>query len=285
MTASWRRRAGHSVGVRILQLSDTHVSGEDGGDDPALAALDRLLADLADVEDIDVVLVTGDVADDAAGMPVVRDRVGAFAAARGIPQVYLPGNGDDPEGFRHHLGSGHLDPSGADTTPSAGPRGAAVAVHDGVRLVTLDSTVPGQMHGHLGDEALTWLREVLTTPAPAGTVLAMHHPPLPVPDSAFLTSVALREQDALAEAIAGTDVRAVLTGHFHLQAGGLCGDVPVWVSPAVESRVDLTAPRGTLRFLEDPGASVITLPADRPVSFHSVHARGAARELRAVELG
>ncbi|GAB2986342.1 metallophosphoesterase family protein [Actinotalea caeni] len=271
--------------MRILQLTDTHVGGQGGGGDPALAALDRLLSDLADVEDLDLVLVTGDVADDPAGFPLVRERVGDFAAARGLPQVYLPGNGDDPGAFRDHLGSGHLDPSGADTAPRTGPRGAAVAWHDGVRLVTLDSTVPGQMHGLLGDATLAWLRELLSTPAPAGTVLAMHHPPLAVPDSAFLTDVALRDASALADAIEGTDVRAVLTGHFHLQAAGQCGGVPVWVSPAVESRVDLAAPRGTLRFLEDPGASVVTLPAVGPPTFHTLHARGDSRELRSAVVG
>ena len=57
------------------------------------------------------------------------------------------------------------------------------AVYDvgGLRIVALDTSVPRYHHGELSDEQLDWLADVLTTPAEHGTVLALHHPPIPVP--------------------------------------------------------------------------------------------------------
>ena len=85
--------------TRILHLSDTHVSahGPDMDGVDAIASLERLLHDARHVPDVDLVVVSGDIADDgsAAGCEAVRDRVGAFAAARGIPHVYSTGNHDD----------------------------------------------------------------------------------------------------------------------------------------------------------------------------------------------
>ena len=51
----------------------------------------------------------------------------------------------------------------------------------GLRIVALDTSVPGYHHGELSDEQLAWLADVLATPAPHGTLLALHHPPIPVP--------------------------------------------------------------------------------------------------------
>ena len=75
--------------LRILHLSDTHIGAngfdEDGVD--AVAALRCLLDTLAHVPDLDLVLVTGDIADDGSeqGCVLARDAIGRFAADRGIP--------------------------------------------------------------------------------------------------------------------------------------------------------------------------------------------------------
>ena len=66
------------------------------------------------------------------------------------------------------------------------PEGSAATqdrVHDvaGLRIVSLDTSVPGYHHGELTDDQLAWLADVLATPAPHGTLLALHHPPIPIP--------------------------------------------------------------------------------------------------------
>jgi 3',5'-cyclic AMP phosphodiesterase CpdA len=260
--------------IRILHLSDTHVpaggSALDGSD--PLAALDRLLTDVRHIEALDLVLVTGDIADDgsADGCIAVRRRVARFAAARGAAQVYLPGNHDTREGFAEAFGSGHLSASGRDLSSASfdGPESAAVSHHRGVRVVTLDSVVPGEVHGELGAAQLDWLRGVLSRPAPQGTIIALHHPPIPFVESPYLSGVGLRNPRALEEAIAGTDVRGVLCGHFHLPAGGFLGSVPVWVSAGVATRIDATAPRDTVRFATESGATVVGLTHGGGPYFH-----------------
>jgi 3',5'-cyclic AMP phosphodiesterase CpdA len=269
--------------IRILHLSDTHVSGTATSEErqPSLA-LDRLLASLEHIEELDLVLVSGDIADDgsAEGSIMVRDRIARFASLRGIPHIYLPGNHDTRAGFRSAFGSGHLSESGQDLASSSfdGEECAAVSHHNGLRVVTLDSVVPGETYGWLGEDQVAWLRRVLDSPAPQGTIVALHHPPIPVADSPFLSGVNLRDPGALAAAIEGSDVRGVLCGHFHLQAMGFLGTVPVWVCPGAESRVDVTAPRDTVRFVADSGASIISLPSGAGAAFHVVQVSDASVE-------
>ena len=63
---------------------------------------------------------------------------------------------------------------------------------DGLRIVSLDTSVPGYHHGEISDAQYEWLASVLAKPAPHGTLLAMHHPPIPVP---MLPAAAIIELD------------------------------------------------------------------------------------------
>lgn len=265
---------------RILHLSDTHLtaSGLDQDGVDALGALDQLLDDCRHLVDLDLVVVTGDIADDGSveGCDLVRGRVGRFAAALGIPHLYTTGNHDRRAEFAAALGTGHLGPDGVDIgTPLDGldDERAAVSTHGDLRLVTLDSLVPGSGHGFVSRTQLDALRELLREEAPAGTVLALHHPPLRTPTAPWMREAGLHNGDDLAEVIAGTDVVAVLCGHFHLQLAGQLRGVPVWVTPGVVSRIDLTAPSHVIRAVQGAGATIVDLGGPFSPSFHVLHAR------------
>lgn len=275
--------------VGIAHLSDTHVPAATSDEHvSALGRLDAVLESLAGVEGLDVLIVSGDISDDGsrAGAEAVRDRIESVAIARGLGQVFAIGNTDSREAFRAVFASGHRDARGADaaTAQLDADKGGAVSEHDGLRVITLDSTVAGELHGELSDDQLSWLSNVLASSSPRGTVLVMHHPPTTVEVTPWLSSVALRSSDALADVIESSDVRAVLTGHFHAPALGFLGRTPVWVSPAVESRLDVAAPSGILRFFDDAAASVIRLPHDGPPSFVTVQVGDAGRVVRDVAL-
>jgi 3',5'-cyclic AMP phosphodiesterase CpdA len=263
------------VVVRILHLSDTHTtaSGLDEDGVASTAALERLLHDCRHLPDLDLVVVSGDVADDGsvAGCEATRDRVGAYAAERGIPVVYCTGNHDDRAAFTKALGSGHLAADGTDVGRLALPAGeerAAVSTVDGLRVITLDSLVPGETPGRVGEAQLDWLGDELATPARRGSIVVLHHPPVHPSTHPVLAEFGLRNPDELAEAITGTDVRAVLCGHYHFQLMGLLAGVPVWVTPGVVTRIDLTSPG--LRAVTGAGASVLDLDAP---TYHVLHAR------------
>lgn len=266
--------------TRILHLSDTHVSetGIDMDGVDAIAALERMLADVGHVPDLDLVLVSGDIADDGsvAGCAAVRDRIGAFAATRGIPHVYTTGNHDDRAAFRNALGSGHLGPDGTDRGQLLDERAdicAATSSVDGLRIITLDSLVPGHTHGVLGNDQLARLMELLATPGERGTVLALHHPPLRLPAVPYVERVVLQNIADLADVVRGTDVRAVLTGHLHFQVSGFLGDVPVWVTPGVVTRIDTTAPPHLVRGVLGAGATIVDLREATAPTFQVLLAR------------
>ena len=251
--------------MRILHLSDTHLTREPGPNADGIdtrRTLERLLNDCSGVAGLDAVLVTGDVADDGAPAAYADARalVGEFAEARGIPVLWTTGNHDDRKAFADELGFPEADFL------------AAVTEVKGHRVITLDTLVPGKAYGWLGEAQLAWLRSVLATPAPAGTVLAFHHPPIAL-DVDVQQKLNLLDAADLAAAVQGTDVRLILTGHFHLQLFGLLDNVPVWVTPGVVNRIDLTGPPGAERAVRGASATLVDLSSPGSPLLHVLHAR------------
>ncbi|WP_311736806.1 metallophosphoesterase [Streptomyces sp. TLI_185] len=211
--------------MRILHLSDTHLDraggpDEDGAD--GTEALRLLLDELQYLDDLDALVVTGDVADDGSREAYTRagELLSDYAGRRGVEVFYTTGNHDDRTTFREVLGSGHRQPD-ATYEGAAGER-AAVSTVGGWRLITLDTLVPGKGYGRLDAGQLDWLRELLAVPAPSGTVLAFHHPPVAL-DVDVQRALGLQNPAELAETIRGSDVQLILCGHFHLQISGASG--------------------------------------------------------------
>ncbi|MER6375538.1 metallophosphoesterase [Streptomyces mirabilis] len=261
--------------MRILHLSDTHLDeagapDADGAD--GTAALRLLLDELQHLDDLNAVVITGDVADDGSREAYTRagELVSAYAGRRGAEVFYTTGNHDDRSTFREVLGSGHRQPEAA-YEGAAGERAAASTV-GGWRLITLDTLVPGKGYGRLDSGQLEWLRELLADPAPSGTVLAFHHPPVAL-DVEVQQVLGLENPAELAGAIRGTDVQLILCGHFHLQILARLEQATVWVTPGVVSRIDLTARPGTERAVHGPSASVVRLGSGYGPLIHTLHAR------------
>ncbi|MFF4784995.1 MULTISPECIES: metallophosphoesterase family protein [Streptomyces] len=262
--------------MRILQLSDTHVERTDAPNRNGVNATESLrlmLAELRHLRDVDAVVVTGDIADagEVEAYTAVRELVGEFARPRNAPVFYTTGNHDEREAFGKVLGSGHAEPECVLETAAA--ERAAVSTVGGHRFVTLDSLVPGKVYGRISPAQLDWLRQVLSTPAEHGTVLAFHHPPISLALSVTQQVFGLLDPGELAAAIRGSDVRVILTGHYHLQLFGMLESLPVWVTPGVVNRIDLTTPYGTERAVRGASASLVELGGPASPMFHTFHAR------------
>mgnify|MGYP000459640346 CR=1 FL=1 len=226
----------------LLHISDTHLLAGGGSlydRVPSEVHLRRLFAEFeASGARPDAIVFTGDLAD--RGEPDAYRRLRAIvepvADDLGARVVWVMGNHDERGAFRREL----LDEPASDAPVDA------VVDLDGLRVVSLDSTVPGRHHGEVSPEQLEWLRGVLATPAPHGTILAMHHPPMPsVLDLAV--SVELRDQSALAASLVGTDVRAILAGHLHYSSTASVAGIPVSVASATCYTQDLNVPVGGTR--------------------------------------
>lgn len=242
----------------IVHLSDTHLLAGNaplGGRYDTEANLARTLERLENLAADgtvrpDALVFTGDLTDLGETDAYLRLRrlVEPVADRLGAPVVWVAGNHDErPEMRRDLLGLS------ADEQPVTG-----VWDLDGLRLVALDSSVPGWHHGEIDEAQRVWLREVLATPAPLGTILALHHPPLPSHVPLF-DILELRDQDALADVIAGSDVRAILAGHLHYSMSGTFAGVPVSVASASCYTMDVARPPQRVNGM------------DAGQSFHLVH--------------
>ena len=231
----------------IVHLSDTHLVAGDGplyGVVDSDAHLQRLFDELeASGARPEALVFTGDLADkgDPEAYAKLRAIVEPAANRLGAKVIWVMGNHDDRGNFREGLlGQRMLNREVASNPIDR--------VHDvnGLRIIALDSTVPGKHHGLVTDAQLDWLAEELASPAPHGTIIAMHHPPVPsVQDLAIL--VELRAQDALAEVIRGSDVRSIIAGHLHYSTTSTFAGVPVSVASATCYTQDLNVPVGGTR--------------------------------------
>jgi Icc protein len=267
--------------MRILHLSDTHLDRTDSPNADGVNAhqsLRQMLGDLEAVRDIDVVVISGDIAGDRSkeAYHAARELIGEFARSRNVPMIYSTGNEDERRAFGEVLGSGHLDATGHDRADgvisSSGDEIAAVSHAGGFRFVTLDSLVPGKGYGLISQTQLDWLREVLSEASPKGTVLAFHHPPIAL-DVEVQHALGLQNPSDLAEAIRDTDVQLILCGHFHLQLFGYLESAAVWVTPGVVTRIDLTAAVGTERAVRGASATIVHLGTPHSPVLYILHAR------------
>lgn len=223
----------------LLHISDTHLIGGDRRLYGAVDADDRLGELLEQLNQSglrpDAIVFTGDLADkgEPAAYRKLRGLVEPFAAQLGAELVWVMGNHDDRAELRKFL---------LDEAPSMAPLDR-VCMIDGLRIIVLDTSVPGHHHGEIRASQLGWLAEELATPAPDGTILALHHPPIPsVLDMAV--TVELRDQAALGRVLRGTDVRAILAGHLHYSTNATFVGIPVSVASATCYTQDLTVAAG-----------------------------------------
>lgn len=224
----------------IAHLSDTHFLG---GTRPLYGAVDtdaHLRQALEQLErsgaSPEAIVITGDLADLAEPDAYERLKSIIEPAARriGAELIWVMGNHDE----RPPFAAAFLGGATTDTLDRVYQVG-------GLRIIALDSTVPGYHHGELTDAQLDWLRDELATPADEGTILALHHPPLPSPIEIF-SILELQQQHRLAEVLRGSDVRAILAGHLHYSTTGMFAGIPVSVASATCYTIDNSGGLGSL---------------------------------------
>lgn len=228
----------------IIQLSDIHLTE---GDElrSGFRPLVNLQAALAAVEELDrspdALLFTGDLTDagDPSGYRELRALAEQSAQRLGAEVIYVPGNHDARAPFRDVL---------LDEPPNDDPIDACYWI-GGLRIAALDSTIPGIDQGELRPDQLERLGSTLSEPAPEGTILVLHHPPISSPIEQ-MAGLALRQPEQLEAALEGSDVFAILCGHNHHATSGRLGPYPVHVAPATAYRADA---RIEGRFVPVPG--------------------------------
>jgi len=250
----------------LVHLSDTHflgngqkLFGQVDSDTPLRIFMERLVASELPIE---ALVFTGDLADraEADAYLRLRDLIEPWATKLQAELVWVMGNHDERELFTEIL---------LREEPTMDTRDRVVWLGD-LRLIVLDSSVPGYHHGELSSAQLTWLGEELATPASGGTLLALHHPPIPTPIE-LMGLIELDNQEALKNTIEGSDVRGIIAGHLHYSTFSTFGGVPVSVSAAACYTIDLVADASKMLAAKGNGlqASLVHVYPDQVV-FSSV---------------
>lgn len=239
----------------IAQFSDCHIAAPGArsirGVTDASESLARCVRHINGLDPRpDAVVGTGDLVHD--GTPAAYAELRALLAPLTMPVYLLPGNHDDRDNLRTAF-------PGHDYLPREGF--LHYTVEDlPLRLVCLDTVIPGEVGGEICAERRAWLAERLAEAPDRPTVIFMHHPPF---------AIGIRGMDAMGCAGAAelgelvsrhSQVERVLAGHVHRPAqirwhGTLAATAP---STAAQLRLDLRPDAGPT-FLPEPAACLLHL--------------------------
>ena len=180
---------------------------------------------------VDAVMITGDLA--ANGLDgEYRELAAMLRRTIDVPVYVIPGNHDRRAGLK--AGLSHLpgiadDPDFVQFSIDKWP----------VRLVMLDTLVPGAAHGELCAKRLAWLDATLAAVPNKPTIVAMHHPPF-LCGIRHMDGIILRDPDAFVSVIAKhRQVQRILCGHHHRPITAPVAHTIASIGPSVAHQVEL----------------------------------------------
>lgn len=233
----------------LCQISDPHIV-RDGTlaygriDTPRM--LERCVRKILNLPRLpDAVIATGDLTDDATAEEygLLRELLAPLT----MPLYLVVGNHDE---------RGALQTAFPDHPHLAGEGGfVQYTVEDfPVRLVVLDTVVPGAPGGALCAQRLQWLdRKLAESDRP--TVIAQHHPPFET-GMTIMDGMTLADRDAEAAVVSRyAHVERIISGHYHrnVQARFAGTIASVCPSTAHQLLLDLV-PHADIRFTLEPSA-------------------------------
>lgn len=195
----------------------------------------------------DVVLITGDLTE--CGLAAEYANLAAMIRQTlDLPVYVVPGNHDRRENLRAgltHLPGVTEDPEYVQYAVDGGP----------VRLVMLDTLVPGYGHGELRPAQLEWLDRTLAAAPQTPTLIGMHHPPF-LCGIAHMDKIALRDIPAFAAVVARhRQVERIVCGHHHRPIVARVAHAIASIAPSVAHQVELALdPAAPSAFVLEPPA-------------------------------
>ena len=225
--------------ITFLQLSDLHLAPPG----QLLAGIDpiwQMRSVLARINQLDVtpafIVISGDLTDNgsAESYEVVNEVLQELGA--GTTSILLAlGNHDDRATFRQIV-------LRAERSDDQSPYHHSQVI-DGLRVIVLDSTIPGDVGGALGATQLSWLQAQLDEPAPRGNLIVLHHPCRLAGPAYHYPAFIVQEAAALEAIVARHRERVVgvLAGHSHQANSAPFGGTLHVTAPAVLCQLDFFA--------------------------------------------
>ncbi|WP_339866975.1 3',5'-cyclic-AMP phosphodiesterase [Pseudohongiella nitratireducens] len=190
----------------VVQMTDPHLFGTPGrtllGMD-TVNSFQQVLSHLP-ADKIDHIVLTGDLAQDASAP--AYEKLIAMLDPLGLPFTWLPGNHDNAR-LMTEIAKAH-----------GGGIGDRVVVIGRWRLIMLDTSIPGKVHGELSDRELACLKAELEQAEKQDQfcLVCLHHNPLPG-TSEWMLEIGLKNAAAFQQVLQPFRHRiaAVLFGHIH----------------------------------------------------------------------
>lgn len=218
----------------IAHLSDLHIKA---GGRLSYKKVDTLGALRAAVNKLnrlapkpDVVVISGDLVD--FGRDDEYHTLRQALSALSIPFYVIPGNHDNRQALRRAFFDARYLESQSEFIQWA--------INDyPVRLIGLDSTLPGQSKGELCEQRLRWLDQQLALYPDKPTMVILHHPP-------FISGISHMDKQPLANPLAlaaviqrHPQVERVLCGHLHRSMQARFAGTLACSAPGLSHQVDL----------------------------------------------
>jgi 3',5'-cyclic AMP phosphodiesterase CpdA len=237
----------------IAQITDMHVRPRGRIAYGRVDTNAMLEAAVATIEGLprrpDLVIASGDLAD--CGLTAEYEELGDLLEPLSMPVYLIPGNHDrraqlfdefasdgyfnNGDGFLHYVVDGHA-----------------------LRLIGLDTVVPGHEHGEMCARRLAWLEARLREQPRQPTMIFMHHPPF-ITGLTSMDRINCRDGQALAELLRRFDnIERVVCGHHHRP-------ITVRFAGTIGSVAPSTAHQVTLDLVADNNPSTFTM---EPPGFH-----------------
>lgn len=233
----------------IAQLTDTHIKTAGrlayGRVDTSAMLADAVEALRRLDPQPDLLVITGDLVDLGSAEEYACLR--AILAPLSQPLLVVPGNHDEREALRSAFADGGY-------LPASGFLHYAVDDYP-LRIVGLDTLIPGQGGGELCAERLDWLARTLAERPAAPTLILMHHPPF-VTGIGHMDRIGLQGRQAFAALLElHPQVQRVLCGHLHRTIHAVVGGRSVLTSPSTAHQValDLREQAPSAFRMEPPG--------------------------------
>ncbi len=234
----------------ICQITDLHIRahGEScyGRVDTSTALRDCVASIRALPQTPDVVVATGDLVDTGSAADYLA--LADILTGLDLPLYLLPGNHDERGALcaafpdHHYLATGTA-------------RLNYVIDDHPLRLIALDTVIPGDAAGQVDGDSLAWLDRVLASAPHRPAMLMMHHPP-------FLTGIVAMDEIGLAgraqlESVVARhpQLERIICGHLHRSISTRFGATVASTCPSTAHQVylDFAAQAAACFTLEPPG--------------------------------
>ena len=251
----------------LVQLTDMHIREEGRLAYGRLNTAPYLQKAIAKVltlpQQPDAVVLSGDLTDFGRETEYAHLRA-LLAPLNDVPVYLMPGNHDERQQLRKSF-------------PEYRYLGEEGTIHYGVdigelRLLALDTVVPGSSEGQLDDGQLAWLATELEKNQHRPVVIAMHHPPF---DTLIghMDKIGLLRGKAELETLVSrySNVERIISGHLHRSIQRRFGNTVAATAPSVAHQVclDLAPDAASAWCLEPPGFALHALYDTNHVVTHT----------------